>query len=1038
MWNEIQNIISDIKRLDKEIQKLKLFDIPKPGVGGGGGASGDMLKSVYDTDNDGQVEAADYADTVGDHDHSGDAGDGGQFPLVNLQSTGAGVGLVPLADGSGGIDWGNAAAETSKFDYAASAYKTVIATNGYSATYPNQLQSRYDAIASVELAGVEYQAITYWDADSHLVIATRKMPGKWTVYTNTSIHISSADAHRFTTLGLDPNGYIHVCYDADASSTEAMKYRKSDTPISTWTGTLSNTLSMLGTAEDHSQYNFFVNDKDGNLYFFHNNSGDTFFYKYDHATTTWAAAAGTAALGTLFDNGDTDFVYLNQPWFDESGNLHIFWIWTTTTVNQRFHPSYVMWDGTNFHQSDGTAQTVPITEANSEVVDNLDICAIGQQTGAMTDANGRPHMVYSYSDGVNRYIKHAWHNGTSWVVLQFSDSWTTAGAAGTVGIYPRLLIDDDNVAYILYVSNDHPENGILIKKSDPGDFTTWTDQVLFAEEVGVYMPKFDAYQWRKHRVMYLSVEPYPDVADAYPIWVIEYAPRAWATWDTEHQPSLHADLIDDDDGIHWTKDKVTSFTGNLASIMLDTGDMVYRSPGATIENQATAAKGASAVSNHDYTADYSAPKTIDGDDASYWLSYPANLIGSWLKIDLGSIKLITSWRMNQPSPLTYISDARSYRIESSDNGSAWTNVIDYTPLDVDETIDFAAPVTARYFRFTGLTANNAGGDGWKIKTIELIGTPIEPTSLIALPIGDTGDVLTVAAGLPSWAAPSSGDVATDAIWDAKGDLAVGTGANTAAKLTVGTDGKYLKAASGEATGLIWDTPAGTGDVVGPATNTDNAIARFDGADSKTIQNSLVIVDDSGGINIPTGQTYNINGSPHTHAGGSSDFVQLAQIIAGVGGVASMDFTSISGSYTNLRVVCQMRGDVAATYCNLYVTFNNDSGSNYDWEWLYALHATATADEGIGDTKMLLGQVVGGTATASRSGSFDLVIPGYSRTVFHHPCTAESFAPAAGTGTVGRFTAGGHWRSASAITRVTITPHSGNFAEGSIATLYGEK
>jgi hypothetical protein len=55
-----------------------------------------------------------------------------------------------------------------------------------------------------------------------------------------------------------------------------------------------------------------------------------------------------------------------------------------------------------------------------------------------------------------------------------------------------------------------------------------------------------------------------------------------------------------------------------------------------------------------------------------------------------------------------------------------------------------------------------------------------------------------------------GDVATDPIWDAKGDLAAGTGPNTASKLTVGTDGKYLKAASGEATGLIWDIP---GDVL---------------------------------------------------------------------------------------------------------------------------------------------------------------------------------------------------------------------------------
>ena len=50
-----------------------------------------------------------------------------------------------------------------------------------------------------------------------------------------------------------------------------------------------------------------------------------------------------------------------------------------------------------------------------------------------------------------------------------------------------------------------------------------------------------------------------------------------------------------------------------------------------------------------------------------------------------------------------------------------------------------------------------------------------------------------------------GTVATDAIWDAKGDLAVGTGANTASKLTVGTNGKALIAASGEATGLKWGT-----------------------------------------------------------------------------------------------------------------------------------------------------------------------------------------------------------------------------------------
>jgi hypothetical protein len=55
-----------------------------------------------------------------------------------------------------------------------------------------------------------------------------------------------------------------------------------------------------------------------------------------------------------------------------------------------------------------------------------------------------------------------------------------------------------------------------------------------------------------------------------------------------------------------------------------------------------------------------------------------------------------------------------------------------------------------------------------------------------------------------------GDVATDAIWDAKGDLAVGTGANTASKLTVGTDGYVLTADSATATGVKWAASSGGG------------------------------------------------------------------------------------------------------------------------------------------------------------------------------------------------------------------------------------
>lgn len=51
-----------------------------------------------------------------------------------------------------------------------------------------------------------------------------------------------------------------------------------------------------------------------------------------------------------------------------------------------------------------------------------------------------------------------------------------------------------------------------------------------------------------------------------------------------------------------------------------------------------------------------------------------------------------------------------------------------------------------------------------------------------------------------------GSVATDSIWDAAGDLAVGSGANTAAKLTKGSDGDVLTVTSGT---VGW-AAAGTG------------------------------------------------------------------------------------------------------------------------------------------------------------------------------------------------------------------------------------
>jgi hypothetical protein len=61
---------------------------------------------------------------------------------------------------------------------------------------------------------------------------------------------------------------------------------------------------------------------------------------------------------------------------------------------------------------------------------------------------------------------------------------------------------------------------------------------------------------------------------------------------------------------------------------------------------------------------------------------------------------------------------------------------------------------------------------------------------------------------------AAGTVATDAIFDTKGDLVVATGADTAVKLAVGvTNGHVLTIDSAEATGVKWAAVAGVGDAI---------------------------------------------------------------------------------------------------------------------------------------------------------------------------------------------------------------------------------
>lgn len=186
-----------------------------------------------------------------------------------------------------------------------------------------------------------------------------------------------------------------------------------------------------------------------------------------------------------------------------------------------------------------------------------------------------------------------------------------------------------------------------------------------------------------------------------------------------------------------------------------------------------------------------------------------------------------------------------------------------------------------------------------------------------------GDVFyTLDAGLTTWSSRTIGTgstgVATDPIWDTKGDLAVATGANAAIKLAAGTDTYVLTADSSTATGLKWAAPsggAGLGDVVGPVGATDNAVARFDGATGLLIQNSAVtIADTSGDITAGKYNTVAISGSstPNLTVSGTAT-------ISGTNTGDQTNITGNAGTATALQTGRTINGTTFDGTANITVT-----------------------------------------------------------------------------------------------------------------------
>lgn len=144
--------------------------------------------------------------------------------------------------------------------------------------------------------------------------------------------------------------------------------------------------------------------------------------------------------------------------------------------------------------------------------------------------------------------------------------------------------------------------------------------------------------------------------------------------------------------------------------------------------------------------------------------------------------------------------------------------------------------------------------------------------------------------------------------------------------------------------------------------------------------------------------------------------------------ADYTFSSISGSYTDLIVVCSnLTNTTANTLC---LRFNGDTGSNYSWTTISAFTSVSSLRTTNDSRGVALGGYIEGLS-ATTPGLYVGQVMNYSNSTTYKTCIARGSNSANDIEAIV-----GLWRSTSAITSITVRPSGGLMKTGTVLTLYG--
>jgi hypothetical protein len=163
------------------------------------------------------------------------------------------------------------------------------------------------------------------------------------------------------------------------------------------------------------------------------------------------------------------------------------------------------------------------------------------------------------------------------------------------------------------------------------------------------------------------------------------------------------------------------------------------------------------------------------------------------------------------------------------------------------------------------------------------------------------------------------------------------------------------------------------------------------------------------------------------------YIQIGSTVTvGSGGAATIDFTSIPSTYTDLVVKLSGRGSSAGINVASYISLN---GSTSGFTNIYVQgNGSAAASASLA---RYVGQLPDTTSTGSTFCNNEIYIPNYAGSTnksFSVDVVQENNTATAGQALV--MLVAGIWANTAAITSISISLGTGNFVQHSTATLYG--